>query len=318
MTNKLEFQAGPSDDREMREHADPIMAILARLHDDPAIADMVALRQSRPDLRDAAVKAEAHRNAYGWSASQDGVGALERIALLTIAGAHAMIVAIFPVSSLDDVDAKVAMQPSRDWLVSWQGSGDYARGRIAQAAFNPGQLAVPREPDIHEPDIHERESALYPWPVSGFDLAAEIESLPNRSIYTSQQLPVLASFAAEGIDMGAVLGKARDYFAAADRLFAEALRPSPAMHRTRLAAEGALIAAHLSCAQIAVWPARRGTGDRDAKLAVQELVNGRAKTADPLHLQAAIRHGFTFTGTVSRGAPQLFVEVKLGEWVGNV
>lgn len=313
MTNKLEFQPGPSDDREMREHADPIMAILARLHDDPAIADMVALRQSRPDLRDAAVKAEAHRNAYGWSVSQDGVGALERIALLTIAGAHAMIVAIFPVGNLDDVDAKVAMQPTRKWLESWQRTGDFVRGRIVQAAFSPGQLAVPPEPEVSE-----RESALYPWPVSGFDLDAEVENLPTRQIYTPEQLPVLAAFAAEGLDMRAVLEKARDYFAAADRLFMEALRPSPAMHRTRLAAEGALIAAYLSCAQIAVWPARRGTGDRDAKLAVQELVNGRAKTADPLHMQAAIRHGFTFTGTVSRGAPKLFVEVKLGEWVGNV
>jgi hypothetical protein len=313
MTNKLEFQAGPQDDRETRQHADPITAILARLHDDPAIADMVALRQSRPDLRDAAVKAEAHRSAYGWSASQDGVGALERIALLTISGAHAMIVAIFPVGNLDDVDAKVAMQPSRDWLQSWQGSGDFVRGRIMQAAFSPGQLAVPPQPDVSE-----RESALYPWPVNGFDLDAEVESLPSRRIYTPEQLPVLAAFAAEGLDMKAVLAKARDYFAAADRLFAEALRPSPAMHRTRLAAEGALIAAYLACSQIAVWPARRGTGDRDAKLAVQEVINGRAKTADPLHMQAAIRHGFTFTGTVSRGASHLFVEAQLGEWAGNV
>lgn len=313
MTNKLEFQAEPHDDREIREHADPITAILARLHDDPAIADMVALRQSRPDLRDAAVKAEAHRNAYGWSVSQDGVGALERTALLTTAGAHAMIVAIFPVGNLDDVDAKVAMQPNREWLQSWQGSGDYVRGRIAQAAFHPGQLAVPPQPDVSE-----RESALYPWPVSGFDLEAEVASLPNRQIYTPEQLPVLAAFAAEGIDMKAVLAKARDYFAAADRLFMEALRPSPAMHRTRLAAEGALIAAYLSCGQIAVWPARRGTGDRDAKLAVQELINGRARTADPLHMQSAIRHGFTFTGTVARGASNLFVEAQLGEWAGNV
>ncbi len=313
MNNKLEFQTGPHDDREIREHADPITAILARLHDDPAIADMVALRQSRPDLRDAAVKAEAHRNAYGWSVSQDGVGALERIALLTIAGAHAMIVAIFPVSSLDDVDAKVAMQPNREWLQSWQGSGDYVRGRIAQAAFHPGQLAVPPQPDVSE-----RESALYPWPVSVFDLEAEVASLPNRQIYTPEQLPVLAAFAAEGLDMKAALEKARDYFAAADRLFAEALRPSPAMHRTRLAAEGALIAAYLACAQIAVWPARRGTGDRDAKLAMQALVNGRATTADPLHMQAAVRYGATFTSRVCLAEPRLFADTKLAEWVANV
>lgn len=313
MTNELEFQAGPQDDREIREHADPITAILARLHDDPAISDMVALRQSRPDLRDAAVKAEAHRNAYGWSVSQDGVGALECIALLTIAGAHAMIVAIFPVESLDDVDAKVAMQPTRKWLESWQGTGDFLRGRIAQAAFSPGQLAVPRKPDVYD-----RESALYPWPVSGFDLEAEVASLPNREIYTPAQLPVLAAFAAEGLDMKAALAKARDYFAAADRLFVEALRPSPAMHRTRLAAEGALIAGYLSCAQIAVWPARRGTGDRDAKLSVQELVNGRAKTVDPLHMQAAIRYGATFTSQVSLAEPQLFVAGRLAEWVANV
>jgi len=313
MTNKLEFQAVPQDDREIREHADPITAILARLHDDPAIADMVALRQSRPDLRDAAVKAEAHRSAYGWSASQDGVGALERIALLTIAGAHAMIVAIFPVESIDDVDAKVAMEPTRKWLESWQGTGDFLRGRIAQAAFSPGQLAVPRQPDVSD-----RESALYPWPVSGFDLEAEVASLPNREIYTPAQLPVLAAFAAEGLNMRAVLEKARDYFAAADRLFAEALRPSPAMHRTRLAAEGALIAGYLACAQIAVWPARRGTGDRDAKLAMQALVNGRATTADPLHMQAAVRYGATFTSRVSLAEPRLFADVPMGEWMANV
>ena len=313
MTNKLVFQAGPMDDRETREHADPIMAILARLHDDPTIADLIALRQSQPDLRDAAVKAEAHRNAYGWSVSQTGIGALELIAMLTIAGAHAMIVAIFPTETLDDVEAKVAMQPDRTWLQSWQGTGDFVRGRIAQAAFSPGQLAVPPEPDVHE-----RSSALYPWPVSGFDLAAEVESLPSRQIYTPEQLPILAAFAAEGLDMKAVLEKARDYFAAADRLFMEALRPGPAMHRTRLAAEGALIAGYLACAQIAVWPARRGTGDRDAKLAVQDVVNGRARTPDPLHMQAAIRHGCTFTSTVSRGAPHVFVEERLRDWVGNV
>lgn len=90
------------------------------------------------------------------------------------------------------------------------------------------------------------------------------------------------------------------------------------MHQTRLAAEGALIAAYLACSQIAVWPARRGTSDRDAKLAVQELINKRATTPDPLHMQAAIRHGFTFTGTVSRAARELYVDVRLGEWVGNV
>lgn len=224
-----------------------------------------------------------------------------------------MTVAIFPVENLDDVDAKVSLQPTREWLESWQGRGDFVHGRIAQAAFSPGQLAVPRQPDISP-----RESALYPWPVVGFDLSAEVRSLPNPLIYTPEQFPVLAAFAREGLDMTAALEKARDYFAAADRLFNEALRPSPTMHRTRLAAEGALIAAYLSSAQIALWPARRGTGDRDAKLAVQELVNGRAKTADPLHMQAAIRHGFTFTSTVSRGAPQLFVEVNLGVWVGNV
>lgn len=174
---------------------------------------MIALRQSRPDLRDAAIKAEAHRGAYGWSSSQDDVGSLERIALLTIAGAHAMIVAIFPVESIDDVDAKVAMQPTRKWLQSWQGTGDFVRGRIVQAASNPGQLAVPPQPDVSP-----RESALYPWPVSGFDLATEIESVPNRQIYSPEQLPVLAAFAAEGLDMRAALETARDYFAAADRL----------------------------------------------------------------------------------------------------
>lgn len=205
MTSELEFHDGPHDDHAVGKQPDPIRAILARLHDDPMIADLIALRQSRPDLRAAAVKAEAHHGAYGWSVSQQGITPLDLIALLTIAGAHAMIVAIFPVESVDDADAKVAMQPDREWLEHWQGSGDFVRGRIAQAAFHPGQLKVPPHPEV---SIHE--SALYPWPVTGFDLAAEIDRLPNRAIYTPEQRLVLRAFAAEGLDMAATLEKAKD------------------------------------------------------------------------------------------------------------
>lgn len=118
--------------------------------------------------------------------------------------------------------------------------------------------------------------------------------------------------------MQSTLEKARDYFSAADRLLKDAMRLSPMAHQTRLAAEGALIAAYLSCGQIAVWPARRGTRDRDAKLAMQALVNGRATTADPLHMQAPIRHGATFTSQVSLAEPRLFADVRMGEWVANV
>lgn len=311
MTLNLEHLAAQPD--RDRPQADPIGAILTCLNDDPTIADLIALRQSQPDLCDAAVKAEAHRGAYGWSASQAEVGSLARIALLTIAGAHAMIVAIFPAASVDDVDAKVSLQPTREWLSNWQGSGDFVRGRIALAAFNPGQATVPPRTEMSL-----RESALYPWPPEGFDLAAEIDGLPNRQIYTREQFQVLAAFAREGLDMHAILEKARDYFGAADRLLKDAMRLGPMAHQTRLAAEGALIAAYLSCGQIAVWPALRGTRDREAKLAMQALVNGRATTADPLHMQAAIRHGATFTSLVSLGEPLLFADVRMAEWVANV
>lgn len=287
--------------------------MLTRLHDDPTIADLISLRQSKPDLCDAAVKAEAHRGAYAWSTSQADVDTLASIALLTIAGAHAMIVAIFPAASADDVGAKVSLQPTREWLSNWQGSGDFARGRIALAAFNPGQTTIPPRTETSV-----RESALYPWPPQGFDLAAEIDGLPNRQIYTREQFQVLAAFAREGLDMHAVLEKARDYFSAADRLLRDAMRLGSMAHQTRLAAEGALIAAYLSCGQIAVWPARRGTRDRNAKLAMQVLVNGRATTTDPLHMQAAVRYGATFTSGVSLSEPRLFADGRLGEWVANV
>ncbi len=311
MNLNLEHLAAQPD-RDRRQ-ADPIGAILTRLHDDPTIADLIALRESQPDLCDAAVKAEAHRDAYGWSASQADVSSLARIALLTIAGAHAMVVAIFPAASVDDVDAKVSLQPTREWLANWQGSGDFARGRIALAAFNPGQATVPPRAETTV-----RESALYPWPPQGFDLAAEIDRLATRRIYTHEQLQVLSAFAREGLDMQAILEKARDYFSAADRLLKDAMRLGPMAHQTRLAAEGALIAAYLSCGQIAVWPARRGTRDREAKLAMQALVNGRATTADPLNMQAAVRYGATFTARVPMAEPRLFADGRLGEWVANV
>ncbi len=118
--------------------------------------------------------------------------------------------------------------------------------------------------------------------------------------------------------MEAILEKARDYFSAADRLLKNAMLLRPMAHQSRLAAEGALIAAYLSCGQIAVWPARRGTRDRDAKLAMQALVNKRATTADPLHMQAAIRYGATFTSRVSSAEPCLFADAELVEWVANV
>ncbi|MDX3807613.1 MAG: hypothetical protein QHC89_14590, partial [Bosea sp. (in: a-proteobacteria)] len=76
MTINLEH-LGAQPDRDRRQ-ADPIAAILTRLHDDPTIADLIALRASKPDLCDAAVKAEAHRDAYGWSASQAEVDSLAR------------------------------------------------------------------------------------------------------------------------------------------------------------------------------------------------------------------------------------------------
>lgn len=167
-------------------------------------------------------------------------------------------------------------------------------------------------------DMSVPERALYPWPPEGFDLAAEIDRLATRQIYTREQFQVLAAFAREGFDMQAALEKARDYFSTADRLLNDAMRLGPMAHQTRLAAEGALIAAYLSCGQISVWPARRGTRDRDAKIAMQALVNRRATTADPLHMQAAIRYGATFTSQVSLAEPRLFADGRLGEWVANV
>lgn len=83
---------------------------------------------------------------------------------------------------------------------------------------------------------------------------------------------------------------AEPLFATFDRLRHLAqVKPDADPVAMRQAAEGALIAAYLAAAQVAIRPVARNSPAAKLKRRVADIVDDRAGRPDPLHMQAALR-----------------------------
>ena len=277
-----------------RPHAtDPLGALVGMLPPDPAIANFLVLRQTPPDLREAAFRAAAHA-AEAWKLVgfehlreiPDGDAAVAGLQIL--AAAYEAEVAIWPTDFDVHAVAKVSLHPEPSHQSSLRRDGFARDLRITLAALNPGFQRLP--PDRRPPTLDQR--AFAPRPNWDFDLVAELAALPDGPSYGLSHHKVLAKLGRTEPDLSAFADRAGECFKASDTLFVQSMRAGPHMLNLRTASEGARIAAYALCAQTGIWPARKGTADREAKGRVQALVNGRAITSDPIHMIAAVQLAF--------------------------
>lgn len=275
---------------------DPIEVLTSGLGDDPTLADLIAFRRSRPDLKEAArvsrqLDHEAHRVAYADDRHREAatIAAAMELAALLFDG----LVCAWPSDSLDEVDAKRSLADGRGPFGTDQ-DADYApslepstakRIRVMRAAFNVGELTVPPAPPAPGPD----DRNLAAWPRLRYDLR---DLLPMRGGEPVLDIApeVWLAFARSGPDFASMRERVAAMFATAERLFDLARRNEDGRSSDlRLAAEGAQILAYLAACQAVIWPAR-SKADMDAKRTVARIINDRACRPDPLHQQAIVRH----------------------------
>lgn len=282
--------------REQERFRDPIEALTSGLGDDPALGDLIAFRQSRPDLKNAARLSrqfdhEAHRVAYADDRHPEATiiaAGMELAALL-----FDSLVCVWPADTLDEVDAKLALANGRGPFGTEQ-EADYApslepatarRIRVMRAAFHVGELTVPPAPPAPGPG--DRNLAI--WPRLRHDLR---DLLPVRGGQPILNVApeVWLAFVRSGPGFGRLHERIVAMFATAERLFDLARTNEDGKSRElRLAAEGAQILAYLTACQAMIWPAR-SKADLAVKREVAKIINDRACRPDPLHMQAIVRH----------------------------
>lgn len=282
--------------REGTRFRDPIEVLTSGFGEDPTLADLIAFRRSRPDLKEAArvsrqLDHEAHRVAYADDRHREAgtIAAAMELAALLCDG----LVCAWPADSLDEVDAKRALADGRgpygtdqepDYVASLDAT-TARRIRVMRAAFKVGELTVPPAPPAPGPD--DRNLAV--WPRRRYDLR---DLLPIRGGQPVLDLApeMWIAFARSSPDFGGLRERVVAMFATAERLFDLARRNEDGKSLDlRLAAEGAQILAYLAACQAVIWPAR-SRADMAEKRAVARIVNDRACRPDPLHQQAIVRH----------------------------
>jgi hypothetical protein len=282
--------------REGERVRDPIATLTSGLGEDPSLGELIAFRQSRPDLKEAArmsrqLDHEAHRVAYADDRHAQATtiaSGMELAALL-----FDSLVCIWPADSLDEVDAKLALADRRGPYGTNQ-EADYTpslepntarRIRVMRAAFNVGELAAPPSPPA--PGLDDRN--LSGWPRLRYDLRDLLPLRGGQPVLSTVPEAWIA-FARSGPDFGQLRERILKMFATAERLFDLAnANDEGKSQELRLAAEGARILAYLTASQAMIWPAR-SQADLDEKRAVARIINDRACRPDPLHMQAAARH----------------------------
>ncbi len=276
---------------------DPLAAITAAIGDDPSLGELVAFRDSRPDLALFAREAkrcedEAHRLPY--SLHQTNEARLARIGLRIVALSCTAMVAIWPVDTIVEADAKRALAQetrlrsgeSEYGMAAMLSVEDAARIRLHRAAFAVGELIVPPAPAPPSPD----DRGLANWPLSRLDLVDTVPLVGGDASLDGVQVARWAAFTDAYPTISDCVDRFTRMIAIADRLDVLADGRAEDASELRRGAEGARILAYLAAARAAIWPAMRYSADAQAKLRLVELVNERACRRDPLHQQAAIRH----------------------------
>lgn len=287
---------------------DPLAGVTGGLGDDPSLTELIAVRDSAPDLALYAREAkrcgdEADRLPYGREQTQET--RMARVGLKIVGLSCIAMVAIWPIDTVAEADAKQALAletrmhgDDTDYRIAPMLSvEDAARIRLHRAAFAVGERVVPPGPVAPA----KADRGLSTWPLSRLDLVDTVPLAGGDAILDSTQIARWAGF----VDVYPTLSDLVDRFArmiaVADRLMVLADTTSEDPRPMRRAAEGARILAYLAAARAAIWPAMRYSADAQAKLRLVELVNERASRPDPLDMQAAIRHLICEANWIAKG-----------------
>lgn len=276
---------------------DPLAGVTDALGEDPSLAELIAVRDSAPDLALYAKEAkrcedEAARLPFGLERTQ--AMQMAQVALKIVALSCTAMVAIWPTDTVADADAKQALAretkmhgDDTDYRIApMLTAEDAARIRLHRAAFAVGERIVPPGPAA--PALSDR--GLATWPLSRFDLVDTGPLAGGDALLNDQQIARWAGFVDAYPTLADLVDRFAIMIATADRLMVLAETSNEDPGRLRRAAEGARILAYLAAARAMIWPAMRYSADAEAKLRLVALINERASRPDPLHMQAAIRH----------------------------
>jgi hypothetical protein len=276
---------------------DPLIGIGATVGDDPSLAELIAFRDSRPDLKlfaREAKRCDDEADRIWFSDGEHNTVKLARVGLKIVALSCTAMVAIWPTDTIEEADAKRALaretrmrSGETDYeMAPMLSSEDAVRLRLHRAAFSVGELIVPPAPSPPLPD----HRSLARWPLSRFDLVDQIRLAGGDAALDEAQVARWAAFTDAYPTIADLVDRFERMIAIADRLDVLANgHPAEAL-RLRRGAEGARILAYLAAARAAIWPAMLHSADAEAKLRLVGLVNERACRRDLLHQQAAIRH----------------------------
>lgn len=296
---------GAVDRPELRTDLDPIAVATELVTDDPSVAELVAFRNAVPDLKFAARQAKRLSDEAMRLRNSAELGSVRSVVagLTLVSLSFKALVAIWPADNLDVVDAKLAMaevtgpQPSQeaDYVPSL--SPEVAtRIRIKRAAFSVGELVVPAGPAA--PSSSDR--GLADWPLRHYDLTALLPPRGGPPVFADAQVQAWAGLTENVPDIGRLAARVERLLATADRLIMLAQVPGDEAAQLRRAAEGALISAYLTAAQVAIWPVMKGSDGVRVKKRIAKAIDARASRNDPLHMQAAIRMAFEDASWLAR------------------
>ena len=279
---------------------DPLAWMSGQVGEDPSLLELVAFRDSRPDLKAFAREAkrcddEADRAAYGLDETQENK--LARVGLKIVGLSCTAIVAIWPTDTIGDADAKQGLaretrlhgDDTAYGVAAMLTAETAARIRLHRAAFAVGEGIVPPAPPPPSPDAR----GLANWPLSRFDLEDLVPRAGGEMTLTDAQVAHWAGFTDAYPQISDCVDRFARMIAIADRLDLLAAHQTADASDLRRAAEAARILAYLAAARGSIWPAMLHSADAEAKLRLVTCINDRACRGDPLHQQAAIRHVVT-------------------------
>lgn len=280
-----------------REQAlDPIAAVTALVGTDPSIAELVAFRTASVDIKAAAREAKRLDDEAVRIQLSD-IDFTERrmaMAALTFAAlGFKSVVMIWPCDNLDIADAKLALAEAtgphlleeHDHVISLD--HELARRvRVKRAAFSVGELVLPPSP---RPPSGESRGLAH-WPVSRFDLDRMLPARGGEPQSTAVALQRWVEQFENAPEIAGLAELVERLFATSDRLrHLIRVKPDADTLAMRQAAEGALIAAYLAAAQVAIRPVARRSSGAELKWRISRIVDDRAGRPDQLHMQAALR-----------------------------
>ncbi|MDP3602382.1 MAG: hypothetical protein Q8R85_14580 [Bosea sp. (in: a-proteobacteria)] len=291
-------EGGEIDRPDVRTDLDPIAIVTELVSDDPSVAELVAFRSAIPDLKFVAREAKRLADEALRVRFAAGFDAVPQIAvgLTLVSLSFTALVAVWPSDNLDVAEAKLALSEATGPYGDSQ-DGDYvpalsaetaARIRVKRAAFSVGELMLPPAPAA--PSAQDR--GLGDWPMRHYDLTTILPPAGGPAVYVDPNAQRWVALLTNAPDLSRLADRVERLIKIADRLFALARTPGNNATELRRAAEGAQILAYLTAAQVAIWPAVRGSAGVQAKKRVVRAIDDRACRGDPLAMQAAVRMVF--------------------------